>query len=299
MFEPTVCEPHIMALSNNEPHIATLLDLCAARQAGVTTYTDGKGSKPIYLSYSELRAVVVEKAERLRRYAGITPGKIILIHFKSHMQNIVWFWATTLAGYVPALSTSFVNDSEGRVRHFKHLHRLLLNPLVITKQELLDSDFVGNDLLQVVAVEAIENQRSPNIEVPIRNQTENSANALPNEHSSGIMIGKTDKHSNGHTNGIAKNLSDGLLNCRTDVLTNGFASKAMNGHTDSDTNSAICSLEGVAVLMLTSGSTGNAKQSVSLTSNYSQRSGGNCLSCPYHSGPLFSIGLLLTMLPVW
>ena len=252
-----------MALPDADPHIATLLDLCAARQAGLITYTGGGRLKPTHISYSELCALATQKADLLRRYEGVVPGKIVLIHFQSHLENIIWFWASILAGCVPALSTPLVNSSEGRVSHFKHLHRLLLDPIVITRQELVSSDFAENDILRVVAVEAVESSRRSKSEAAAQPQANTSAYSSPNGHPNGLINGHTDNLSNGTTNGLANGLTKGLFNGHThgnsDVSTNGTTNGLTNGHTNGHTNCAMTSTEGVAVLMLTSGSTGNAK----------------------------------------
>ena len=79
-----------MALPNAQPHIATLLDLCAARQTEITTFARGESSKPAPLSYSELHALVTQMADFLRQYQGMSPGKIFLIHFQTHLENITW-----------------------------------------------------------------------------------------------------------------------------------------------------------------------------------------------------------------
>jgi hypothetical protein len=70
-----------MSLPDAKPHIATLLDLCATRQAGITIYGRGEQSKLARLSYSELRALVTQKTDLLRWDEGIISSKIILIHF--------------------------------------------------------------------------------------------------------------------------------------------------------------------------------------------------------------------------
>jgi acyl-CoA synthetase (AMP-forming)/AMP-acid ligase II/thioesterase domain-containing protein len=51
------------------------------------------------------------------------------------------------------MSTPLVKDKEGCAAHLKHLHRLLLDPVVVTSRELMASDFAGNKLLRFVAVE--------------------------------------------------------------------------------------------------------------------------------------------------
>ncbi|KAL8941388.1 MAG: hypothetical protein Q9216_002266 [Gyalolechia sp. 2 TL-2023] len=184
-------------------HIETILHRAAATQARLITYKSREKSKPTYFSYRELYSLAAQKADILRQYRSASSGKVVLIHFQSHLETIIWFWAAVLAGYVPALSTPLVRNAQGRQSHFKHLHRLLLDPLVLTNVNLLSTDFAENTVLNVVAVEDIESAAF-------------SAASLATK--------------------------------------NGFP-KAFSENADQ----ATCSLEGVAVLMLTSGSTGNAK----------------------------------------
>lgn len=259
-----------MALPDTEPRIATLLDLCvarAARQAGLTTYTRGEHLKPAYMSYSKLRALATQKAKLLRSYEGVVPGKIVLIHFQSHLDNITWFWTSILAGCVPALSTPLVNNSKCRISHFKHLHRLLLDPMVITRQELMSSDFAENDILRVVSVEAVESLRHSETAAAAQPQANSLANVCPSGRSKRLKRSHTDELSNSTTNGLANGLANGLIEgpthghsgVSTNGSTKGLTDGQTNGHANGHADGAISSTEGVAVLMLTSGSTGSAK----------------------------------------
>ncbi|KAF2811304.1 putative polyketide synthase PksJ [Mytilinidion resinicola] len=135
-----------------EPRLEALLDKCASGQAGIILYT-AENVPPEYLSYRELRNEASLRASCLRRYHGVVPGRIVLVHFRSHRENIIWFWASILAGCVPAMSTPLVNNHEGRASHLAHLHRLLLDPIVITSQELLSTDFAENTLLLCASAE--------------------------------------------------------------------------------------------------------------------------------------------------
>lgn len=187
---------------NSKPRLEALLDECASGQAGITIYLT-ESTPPEFLSYRELQNEALLKASCLRHYHGIVPGRIILVHFRSHRENMIWFWASILVGCIPAMSTPLVNNREGRKSHLAHLHRLLLDPIVITSEELMSIDFADSTLLRCVTVELIETLKSE--ELPIISQDRPTYD-------------KT-----GHT-------------------------------ADSST-----SLEGVAALMLTSGSTGAAK----------------------------------------
>lgn len=147
-----------MAFPHTKPHLASLLDMGSARQGTLITHSHGRQTKPLRLTYSKLRTLVTSKAELLARCDAVRPGRVALIHFKSHLENIIWFWASILAGCVPAMSTPLVNHEEGRKAHFRHLHSLLLDPIVVTTRDLSKSDFADNTLLQLLSVEDVESQ---------------------------------------------------------------------------------------------------------------------------------------------
>ena len=127
---------------------------------GVTTHEHERPLKQEHLTYGSLRALAVQRADLLHDIEGVVPGKIILIHFASQMDTMVWFWSTLLAHCIPAISTPLVGISEGRRRHFKHLKRLLSDPICITKQEIVQADFGANEDLNVIAVESLNGAQS-------------------------------------------------------------------------------------------------------------------------------------------
>ncbi|KAL8920035.1 MAG: hypothetical protein Q9208_006490 [Pyrenodesmia sp. 3 TL-2023] len=250
-----------MSLPFVDNHIATIFDRAAATQAGIITYPPREISKPTYLSYKALDALVARKAGLLQRHLSITERKIVLIHFESHLENIVWFWASVRAGCVPALSTPLVRNTRGRLSHFQHLYRLLLDPVVLTSTQLASSDFAENIVLQVVTAEDVERADIPAAVFPMQGQIDHSATVLPNDEAHHNVNGF---HSN--KNGLVR-VTDGLLHGSTKDESNGYTqtfsrstsrqepNSMANGHRHDTTHS----LNGVAVLMLTSGSTGNAK----------------------------------------
>ncbi|MCJ1331967.1 hypothetical protein MMC10_008659 [Thelotrema lepadinum] len=167
-----------MLSSSNPIHLESLLNECADGHAGITVY-DKDYESPKYLSYCELRGEASLKAHFLRRQHGVFPGRIILVHFQNHYENIIWFWASILAKCVPAMSTPFVKNPDGRVSHLAHLHRLLLDPMVITSQELLNTDFAENVLLQVVVFRTDSGAaEAPVASTSIKTNTDNFSNGL-------------------------------------------------------------------------------------------------------------------------
>ncbi|KAI4270474.1 MAG: hypothetical protein LQ337_006662 [Flavoplaca oasis] len=240
-----------MSLSLHDSHIATILDRGAATEAGISIYNSGEHSKHTHISYSQLRALARQKAQLLRGCNDAGPGRVLLVHFQTHLENIIWFWASILAGCVPALSTPLVRNTQGRLSHFKHLHRLLLDPLVITRAELLSGDFAENDILRVLAVEDIECVRLSKVVASAQSQTSRSEKTYSSSNVSRYINGPAERVINGIVGGDhldrTKSTKDGLSERKFD--------SQINGHNDGATSS----LEGVAALMLTSGSTGSAK----------------------------------------
>ncbi|KAL2865061.1 non-ribosomal peptide synthetase [Aspergillus lucknowensis] len=147
-----------MMLPTTDQHIATLLERAAATEAGIITYAGGDFLNAARLSYSQLRELAAQKAEALRCCPDFMPRRINLIHFHTQLESIIWFWASVLAGGVPCLSTPLANNNQARAAHFAHLYNLLLDPVVITTKDIKSREFSGNHLLQVVAVEDVENE---------------------------------------------------------------------------------------------------------------------------------------------
>ncbi|MCJ1310483.1 hypothetical protein MMC25_004147 [Agyrium rufum] len=85
---------------------------------------------------------------------NLEPSSIILLHFTSHVDNIVWFWSAVCAGFVPAMSTPFTNDAEQRRKHLVHLQNVLDDPICLTTRALL-SQFADQDKLRIHIIENI------------------------------------------------------------------------------------------------------------------------------------------------
>jgi acyl-CoA synthetase (AMP-forming)/AMP-acid ligase II/thioesterase domain-containing protein len=169
-----------MSIVYTPPRLEALLDKAAEGQTGIIFYKSGNVA-PEFLSYRQLRTEAALKASCLQRLDGFVPGQIILVHFRSHRENILWFWASILAGCIPAMSTPLVNNREGRISHLAHLHQLLLDPIIITSQELLGTDFAENTLLRCVAVEYIEtlqDKRAPIVAASAETEDLQSKEAL-------------------------------------------------------------------------------------------------------------------------
>lgn len=135
--------------------LARLLARAATSDAGIVTYAPHADiSSSTRTTYRSLFETAKEKARLLHHIDGISPSSIILIHFDNHADNIVWFWAVTLAGYLPAISTPLANDTVQRKRHLSHLHVLLKDPIVLTSNTLLP-DFLDDCELRLQPVELL------------------------------------------------------------------------------------------------------------------------------------------------
>lgn len=267
-----------MASSSVEPRLEALLEKCANGTSGITFYST-EDVPPTYLSYRELRDEASFRASCLRRYPGMVPGRIVLVHFHTHHENIIWFWASILAGCVPAMSTPFVNNREGRASHLAHLQSLLLVPLVITSRELMDSDFSENSILQCVAVEAIEslelekelssassNSPKDDMEVNVQAATGSSHEGMRSTHLFPSSVPRhIDQGAHSSNSSQYEPIHDTDNSCGADSSASSVSDSPHTARSlkpGEEIQTALeeyCSLEGVAALMLTSGSTGAAK----------------------------------------
>ena len=93
----------------------------------------------------------------LREKWDVSSGSVILLHFDEHLDSILWFWTVVTLGCVPAMSTPFTQDVEGRTLHIQILHKVLEDPFCLTRERLLHSDFSDNSLLRVRCVDDLAN----------------------------------------------------------------------------------------------------------------------------------------------
>lgn len=136
-----------------------LLKRASRSNGGLVFYSDEEGdSKATTMSYRELLADAKDKARLIRRRMKTqSPEQVLLLHFDSHRDNILWFWAATIAGRLPAISLPLVNDTTQRKKHLVHLHSMLDGPVILTT-EALSKEFlhVGLDQLDLCVVEALQ-----------------------------------------------------------------------------------------------------------------------------------------------
>jgi acyl-CoA synthetase (AMP-forming)/AMP-acid ligase II len=131
---------------------------------GISMYAPGNLEAPaVFLSYPDLLQRAQAKAEQLKTF-GVQANKPILLHFKRQIDSLEWFWATTLAGAIPVMSTPFSNNTEQRKNHILYLNSLLEKPICLTKKDLL-SEFAGQDELNVVPVETLPEGAAPSTSI--------------------------------------------------------------------------------------------------------------------------------------
>jgi acyl-CoA synthetase (AMP-forming)/AMP-acid ligase II/acyl carrier protein len=191
-------------------NISQLLTRAAATDAGLVYYTPGTVPQaPLRLSYAQLLGEAKEKSQLLYSINGISHNSIVLLHFDSQHENIVWFWACTLGGFLPAISTHFVADAVQRKKHLLHLQTLLNQPVVLTTTKLVP-EFLGVEELSIHAVESLvssDNQEVVETPAPVKSRDETAvlmltsgstgnAKAVPLRHGQLIAAvkGKSDHH---------------------------------------------------------------------------------------------------------
>ena len=106
-------------------------------------------------TYGELRALAIYNSKLLRAMDWFQERYIVLLHFESHLDNIIWLWSTIYAGCIPAMSTPFVNSPEHCLKHLAHLKTLLDDPICLTRSNLRHQ-FPSQDVLRLQSVEDLK-----------------------------------------------------------------------------------------------------------------------------------------------
>ena len=107
-----------MLVNSDERRLEALLSKCADGHAGIIFYTTNEAQSE-YLDYRELRNEASLKARYLQHHHGVMPGRIVLVHFNTRRENITRFWATVLAGCVPAKSTPWSTTARAVYRTWR------------------------------------------------------------------------------------------------------------------------------------------------------------------------------------
>jgi acyl-CoA synthetase (AMP-forming)/AMP-acid ligase II len=109
---------------------------------GMMVYDTAENERnPPFMTYETLLAMAKQMPMNLRQLADVE-GKVVLMYFSDHLDNIKWFWAIVAAGAVPCICPPLSNDSTIRLDSVTHLRKLLNEPLIITSKALA-AEFKG------------------------------------------------------------------------------------------------------------------------------------------------------------
>ncbi|RAH78845.1 acetyl-CoA synthetase-like protein [Aspergillus japonicus CBS 114.51] len=136
------------------------------RESGqIICYSSGPTKCRSTYSYCDLLREARQASQALcRRNANdILPQSPVLLHFTSHWDNIVWFWAVMLAGCIPAMSTALPNSPLLRTAHLKHLSVMLKQPLCLTRESQVP-EFGDQNAIRPVFVESLNLSASSFVE---------------------------------------------------------------------------------------------------------------------------------------
>ncbi|RDW89197.1 hypothetical protein BP6252_01229 [Coleophoma cylindrospora] len=250
-------------------------------ECGLIIYgTIGEAQPTIKLTYKQLLDAAEKRAQYLISKSHTKSGSVILLHLDNHLDNIIWFWTIVVAGCIPCVSTPFLKDAEHRHKHIHHLQRLLRNPLIVTSTNLI-SEFSSTRNADIFIIENVFNDVPSMTSGPSSNLSHAMAAVdLSQDHDSAVGV-LSDKvltnqsldcsaHSNDVSNvahHTARNIgSTGSTSygpkhtgSHSPVYT-GFDSALLDTETPSSPRTAPeKSPDDLAVLMLTSGSTGDVK----------------------------------------
>jgi acyl-CoA synthetase (AMP-forming)/AMP-acid ligase II/thioesterase domain-containing protein len=142
------------------------------------------------------------------------------------------------------MSTPLVNNPEGRISHLKHLFEMLMDPVVITTSNLFESDFGENAVLRFVLTETLEALET----------TDDTSGSGAAHHAQNGTVPSNGEYILSHSRQPFYQQDDsvmgnGVLQANLDKAQSEEA-RCTNDFT---------SLQDVAALMLTSGSTGASK----------------------------------------
>ncbi|RAK84609.1 nonribosomal peptide synthetase TdiA [Aspergillus costaricaensis CBS 115574] len=170
------------------PHEATslleLLQQAATTSAGITFY---KTSSPhseaaVRVSYRQLLDQAHHDAHWLQTSVpGLQRDTVFLLHFDTHEENIRWFWACTLAGYLSCIVPKLAVSTDRRMAQAKHILQLLDDPVVLTNSRMACA-FQGVDTPRLNRVDQQSALTSSSASTPLpmvdRNQRADDLGAL-------------------------------------------------------------------------------------------------------------------------
>ena len=112
-----------------------ILYRAAESSSGITIYDDLEEVSSKQVSYHELLRTALKQAKKLKTLANARRGKVVFLHLQSFQQNVEWFWATVLAGLLPAVSTKLPTNADQARIHLTHVHNMLNDPIILTTKD--------------------------------------------------------------------------------------------------------------------------------------------------------------------
>jgi acyl-CoA synthetase (AMP-forming)/AMP-acid ligase II/thioesterase domain-containing protein len=191
-------------------------------------YSFGNTSNPKELTYTRLFKEAKTISCIIQRLKQFRIGHPVLLHFDDHWDVILWFWSVVLAGGVPVLSSPFSNIEEERDKHVLNLSTLLQGPICFTRRSFLPLFGSSHDI-HLHAIESVIEECEHG-----SSHTDSSRTDGDDHHA--------ERDSNVHSDSPASSSSGSFTG---------------NGANQDQAHNAKAG--DLLMLMLTSGSTGNAK----------------------------------------
>ncbi|RAL13189.1 nonribosomal peptide synthetase TdiA [Aspergillus homomorphus CBS 101889] len=135
------CTSEVVGESLPPREVTSLLELlqrAATTSAGITFYktlgSAAESAEPTeWLSYQQLLDQARHDAHWLQTsVSNLQRDTVFLLHFDTHEENIRWFWACTVAGYLPCIVPKFAVSTDRRIAQAEHILRLLDSPVLLT-----------------------------------------------------------------------------------------------------------------------------------------------------------------------
>lgn len=226
--------------------LGTLQDLLnerakPAHSGHILIYPQGNTCTPMKITYTHLYEEAKSLSFTVSCIEHFQIACPILLHFEDHWDTILWFWSVLLAGGLPVLSSPFSNVEHYRHKHIQDLSALLGTPICLTRSDLLQS-FGDNHNMHLHSIERLLNQPGPRRThqvsgKAVKRRTSFDCDIFRQEYVESFQEDRvilTKSSQNGNLD------SDGSLREKDNTF---------NNNTE----------KGLAMLMLTSGSTGTAK----------------------------------------
>lgn len=88
------------------------------------------------VTYSHLLEIAHKNASLLRAAEVVKPGKIVMMYFDRHSDNVIWFWSIAAAGGIPAVLSSLAHDPKTREAQIANYENIFDEPIVLTSRHL-------------------------------------------------------------------------------------------------------------------------------------------------------------------